>query len=354
MTSDQWVLSVISQGFRITFTSPPPRRCRVRVTPLPRETDKRDALLKELKDLLTKKAVVRVQGSVQYLSEKEGYFSTFFLTPKKSGSWRPILNLKPLNRFMRPPPFRMETLAAILLALRPGYWAASLDLKDAYLHVPMHSSAWKWLRFHLNGAPYEFRVLPFGLSAAPRTFTMVVRAVAEFLRERGVRIFVYLDDWLLVAPSHQLLLEDILRVREVVTRLGFIVNLDKSALTPTQRIEYLGAWIDFVSGRVTPTEPRIRSTTQCAIRLLKTHSAEARLLLRMLGLMASLVDLLPLCRLQMRPLQAHLLQHYRAWVHPLSRKIPIPPSLHPSLKWWSNPVNLREGRPFPRYLPTSR
>lgn len=309
MTSDQWVLSVISQGFRITFTSPHPRRCRVRVTPLPRETDKRDALLKELKDLLTKKAVVRVQGSVQYLSEKEGYFSTFFLTPKKSGSWRPILNLKPLNRFMRPPPFRMETLAAILLALRPGYWAASLDLKDAYLHVPMHSSAWKWLRFHLNGAPYEFRVLPFGLSAAPRTFTMVVRAVAEFLRERGVRIFVYLDDWLLVAPSHQLLLEDILRVREVVTRLGFIVNLDKSALTPTQRIEYLGAWIDFVSGRVTPTEPRIRSTTQCAIRLLKTHSAEARLLLRMLGLMASLVDLLPLCRLQMRPLQAHLLQH---------------------------------------------
>ena len=350
VTSDPWVLSVVRYGLRIIFTSPPPQRCQVRVTPLPREMDKRDALLKELTDLLNKRAVVRIRGSVRSLSNQEGYFSTFFLTPRKSGAWRPILNLKPLNVYMRPPCFKMETLAAILLALRSGYWAASLDLKDAYLHVPMHSSARRWLRFHLNGAPYEFRVLPFGLSAAPRTFTMVVRAVAEFLRERGIRIFVYLDDWLIVAPSRQLLLEDILVVREVVSRLGFVINLDKSTLMPTQRIEYLGAWIDFSLGRVFPTAARINSITQCADRLILSQSAEARLLLRMLGLMASFVDILPLCRMRMRPLQAHLLQHYRAWVHPLSQEIPIPSSLHPSLIWWSNPDNFREGMPFPPTL----
>ena len=350
VTSDPWVLAVVQYGLRIVFTSPPPQQCRVRVTPLPQETDKRDALLKELMELISKKAVVRIQGSVKSLSSQEGFFSTFFLTPKKSGEWRPILNLKPLNVFMRPPSFKMETLAAILLALRPGYWAASLDLKDAYLQIPMHKSAWRWLRFFLNGAPYEFRVLPFGLSAAPRSFTMVVRAVAEFLRERGIRIFVYLDDWLIVAPSHQLLLEDIHKVREVVSRLGFVVNLDKSILTPTQQIEYLGARIDFLRGRVFPTAARIDSTTHCADLLIRSQTAEARLLLRMLGLMASMVEILPLCRMRMRPLQTHLLQNYRAWSHPLSWQIPIPPVLHPSLEWWSDPINFKEGMPFPPAL----
>lgn len=33
---------------------------------------------------------------------------------------------------------------------------ASLDLKDAYLHVPMNKSARRWLRFHLNGTAYKF------------------------------------------------------------------------------------------------------------------------------------------------------------------------------------------------------
>ena len=35
----------------------------------------------------------------------------------------------------------METLKAILPVLRPGSWGATLDFKDAYLHIPMHHSA---------------------------------------------------------------------------------------------------------------------------------------------------------------------------------------------------------------------
>ena len=322
----------------------PPQRCRVRVTPLPQEAKKKKALLKEL---VNKRAVVQIPGTCKSLSRQEGFFSTFFLTPKKSGAWRPILNLKPLNVYMRPPPFKMETLSAILLALRPGYWAASLDLKDAYLHIPMHRSAWRWLRFHLNGAPYEFRVLPFGLSAAPRTFTLVVRAVAEFLRERGLRLFVYLDDWLIVAPSLQLLQEDIRLLCELVTRLGFVINQEKSALVPVQRIEYLGAQIDFSLARVFPNTARIASVTQCASRILSSQTVEARLPLRMLGLMVSLVEVLPFCKMLMRPLQTHFLQHYRAWIHPLSWEIPIPLSLHPSLRWWSNPDHFTPGVVFP-------
>jgi hypothetical protein len=49
--------------------------------------------------------------------------STFFLVPKKEvGEWHPILNLKPLNRFIRPQRFRMETLRTILESIVTPAW----------------------------------------------------------------------------------------------------------------------------------------------------------------------------------------------------------------------------------------
>ncbi|KAJ8042733.1 hypothetical protein HOLleu_09576 [Holothuria leucospilota] len=59
--------------------------------------------------------------------------------PKKPNPWRPILNLKPLNKlYFATKRFRMETLASIIPTLVEGMWAISIDLKDAYLHVPIH------------------------------------------------------------------------------------------------------------------------------------------------------------------------------------------------------------------------
>ncbi len=37
----------------------------------------------------------------------------------------------------------------------------------------------KWLGFAINGNTYRFRCPPFGLSTAPRTFTRVVKVIAE-------------------------------------------------------------------------------------------------------------------------------------------------------------------------------
>ena len=51
---------------------------------------------------------------------REGFYSTFFLTMKKSGEWRSILNLKPLNHFIRPRRFHIETLTAVIKVLQQG------------------------------------------------------------------------------------------------------------------------------------------------------------------------------------------------------------------------------------------
>ena len=77
----------------------------------------------------------------------------------------------------------------------------SLDLKDAYLQVPIHPDSRKYLRFVAFGQVYQFKVLCFGFSIASQVFTRVMAPVLTFLHHAGIRIRRYLDDWLIQAAS---------------------------------------------------------------------------------------------------------------------------------------------------------
>ena len=91
-----------------------------------------------------------------------------FVIPKKGGGWRPIINLKHLNKtYLVPLHFWMDTLRDVASLLCPGDWTASMDLKDAYFHVPIDRRFHRHLRFGWQGKLYQYRVLPFGLWLAP-------------------------------------------------------------------------------------------------------------------------------------------------------------------------------------------
>jgi len=210
-------------------------------TPVPKSLPRRKALEQGLQKLLQKNAIRRIDPAPDDL----GFFSTLFLVEKKSGGWRPILNLKKFNKVVRPQKFRMETLRNVLhslgdsLTIREMYkrqegtnqnldhYAISIDLEDAYFHVPIHKEHRKYLRFAYRGQLYEFLVLPFGLSTAPRTFTRLVRVIAVYLKIQGTDMFQYLDDWFLMADS----IRRTVYFRELtlrwVRRLGFLLNVSK-------------------------------------------------------------------------------------------------------------------------------
>ena len=116
----------------------------------------------------------------------------------------------------------METLASILPYLNPGDWTVSIDLKDAYHHVPIAAASRDLLGFTFNGSVYRFKALPFGLKPAPRLFTRLVGCVAAFLRQRGLRIFCYLD--MLVANSPPLLRQHLALLLQIVQALGFLIT----------------------------------------------------------------------------------------------------------------------------------
>ena len=117
------------------------------------------------------------------------------------GSLSLSLSLSHLNEFVRQTPFKMETVASVLLSVREGDFLASINLKDVYFQIPVHQSSRKLLRILSEGAVYQFNALCFGLSTAPLVFTKVFVTVSAWAHSQGIRLLRYLDDWLVLASS---------------------------------------------------------------------------------------------------------------------------------------------------------
>ena len=195
-------------------------------------------------------------------------------------------------------------------SVQRGVWATSLDLRDAYFHVLIHRHFRKWLRFTWADRVFQFRALPFGLSLSPWVFTRVTRELAILLRQQAIRIRLYLDDWLVLSQSQSLCSAHTQTVCQTAASLGFVLNLDKLDLAPSQTFEYLGMVIDTRTLVVRPAEKRLQRFQQTLLDLRSRCSASARQLSALLGSMESLAALVSLGRLHKHPLQRGLSQRW--------------------------------------------
>ena len=247
------------------------------------------ALEEEVRSLVQK-------GAVETVLDKRspGFYARLFVVPKRTGGFRPILDLSPLNVFLRHIRFRMETTKSVRLSLMPGDWVTSLDLTDAYFHVLIHRSHRKWLRFAWHDQVFLFRALPFGLSQSPWIFTIVVRQLCAKVHSLGIRMRVYLDDWAIMSQSREecsLHTETVLALSQ---DLGFGVNLEKSDLDPAQKFLYLGMQFDTVSWSVAPAPKRLGRLLEAIQALLLLQSAPVRRVAAVYGMLESVSLLIPL------------------------------------------------------------
>jgi hypothetical protein len=122
ISSDAWIAQVVG-GYRLELMTQPNQRN----PPCPITMGKAEsmAITSEIGKLSEKGAIKPVQPYVgQFLSQ-------LFLVPKKDGSQRPVINLKPLNLLIQKQKFKMEGAKVIRDLLQRGDWMTSIDLKDA-------------------------------------------------------------------------------------------------------------------------------------------------------------------------------------------------------------------------------
>ena len=68
------------------------------------------------------------------------WHNRIFSRKKQSGKLRWILDRSGQNMFQREMPFKMTGVAVLRSIILPGDWMISIDLKDAYLNIRIHSS----------------------------------------------------------------------------------------------------------------------------------------------------------------------------------------------------------------------
>ena len=139
----QSLLSLIRDGYRLPFRKCPNLSRVPCIISGYASSDKQSALSTSIQDLLLKGAieVVRTQNSL-------GFYSRLLGVSKPGNCWWPVIDLSSLNTFLATPKFKMETPESICASHRKGEWVTSIDLMDAYMHVPIHTHSQKYLRFH--------------------------------------------------------------------------------------------------------------------------------------------------------------------------------------------------------------
>ena len=287
------------------------------------------------------------KGVLEIVSDPDpDFYSRLVLVEKSSGGRRPVIDLSPLNEFVQQTPFRMETPNSVLLTVRKNDFLASMDLKDAYFQIPVHLSSRKLLRFVSNDAVYQFKALCFGLSTAPQVFTRVFAAISSWAHARGIRLLRYLDDWLILSTSRTKTRQHVNQLLSLCRSLSIVINMEKSDLSPSRSVEYLGMIIDTVSARAFPTEARILKFFSLARKFLAQPSPLARRWQVLLGHMSLLEKLVPRARLRMRSLQWHLKSNWSSETDPSLLPVSRSRQVDRDISWWMARNYLFEGTPF--------
>jgi len=326
------VLEVV-RGYRLELAEVP----RQEAPPRTIESKRDNLISEEVCKLLTK-------GAVKAVTPCDNQFlSRIFVVPKKDGTYRPVINLRPLNQFMNSIHFKMEGLNMVKDLLRQDDWMASMDLKDAYLSVTVWEGHRKYLRFMWQDTMFEFQSLPFGLCSAPRVFTKLLKPVLAQLRHQGARVIMYLDDMLLMAQSKDELEEQLEQIQILLEGLGFVINRKKSRLHPTQSIQFLGFLVNSEEMSVKLTEERVAEiTTQCR-RIQRAGSLSVRQLARLIGKMTATIPAVypaPLWYRELQRLKNQTLQISQSF----EATVMLSQEALSELEWWATSMNLLNGK----------
>lgn len=186
----------------------------------------------------------------------------------------------------------MEDYRTAIKLIDHNCYMASIDLKDAYFLVAIAKSDRIYLRFTWNSKRYnnqlfEFNVLPFGLCTAPYVFTKLLKPALHYLRSLGHLSVNYIDDFLCIGNSYKSCLNNVAATQELLIKLGFLINTDKSKIHPNKKCLFLGFIFDSRNMSLTLPLEKKKRIKLMSNKLLNTNTCTIRELARFIGLLTS-------------------------------------------------------------------
>lgn len=260
-----------------------------------------------------------------------GFLSPIFLRDKPDGSHRLIFNLKNLNEFVYPQKFRLISLKKVAQIMSEREFMVKIDISNAYYHVPVRESHKRFLCLSYKNQIYTMNCLPFGLSSAPSIFAKITNWIASSLREKGIKVVVYLDDFLLMHQNADILTNQANWVYKFLSELGWHININKSDLTPRTKIEYLGIIWDTQLNQKKLPQSKVSNINNEISHILRKNNwtwVDAK---KLIGKLIFASNAIPLGLLNCRFTQV---ASRRLPEHRKFKAFPLPATVIKELQWW--------------------
>lgn len=234
------------------------------------------------------------------------HISPIFLVPKPGPKkWRLVVDMRGLNQGLSNMPVKFETLETLARLAGRGYWMITFDLMRGYHHVKIQEASIRKLAFKFKGKYFVFLVLPFGLKLSPAIFTKIVRETVKIWRRKGILVMVYVDDFVVLAASRELLLQ--IRDQEIaplLDKLGWHREPSKGMWEPTQVADVLGLTADLLQGCWFIPKRKVESLMQKVKQLVTRRAATRREISQVAGSLMAVKKAAPLIRVYCREMFA--------------------------------------------------
>ena len=290
-------------------------------------------------------ASLKSQGVIRECSRSEIHcLSPLKCIAKKDGSRRLLVNLHSLNTYIETPKFRYEGINLVSELIQTGDRLYSADLKDGFFHVPVAKAFQKYLGVSWRDKFYVWCVLPQGLACSPYFFYKILRPVLQYLREQGLRLTLYVDDFLLMCKprdslDHKDLLLDTLR------DLGWHINYEKSDLSDTTSCSYIGYHISSVGPDglpwITINSKRVAKLRKDLKRCLSHQYITVRRLARVAGQCISMIKAVLPGKLLLQNIY-RFIAHRESW----DNLVALTAGVKEELLWWLEALSSWNGAPL--------
>ena len=162
----------------------------------------------------------------------------------------------------------------------------SIDLKDAYLSIPIDERDRRYLRLIWVNTTYEFQS-PLRAQQCTKGFHEAAEARDGPPEQRGLRSMIFLYNMLLMGESRQDLQLQSQEVLSLLRLLGFRINWGKSQLTPSQQLTYLGLVTNTTLMSLTLPQVKVQKILKGCHSAPQRDRISVRDLSRLIGMMSA-------------------------------------------------------------------
>ena len=275
--ASDFILDTISGGYKFPFaTVPPPSFCKNNKSCL----DNRTFVYAELLRLEALGCIKRV---------KKRPYICLPLSVVFSKKLRVVVDAsRHLNPYLLDRKVKLESLDICEKLVQQGDWQVVTDLDSGYWHVPLFPGHTQFVGIHFitdDGVClyFEWQTLFLGIKDAVYIFTKLLIPHKLYLRSKGVRMSLFLDDQRILASSkEQCIIQNELSL-STFDKAGWTVNTKKSTTIPVQNLKFLGLMNSTLDMKYYVPVDKLESICDLITSILSKSAIHIKVLAKLLG-----------------------------------------------------------------------